>query len=95
MYIDLVNMDIYTSNRSQQKKSRTVKVGGKTWPVASSKGKQEASKGKVEIADGEYVEWVFGSYSVVRQGISLLQDKCALKLQVERNLDTAISHAGM
>ncbi|KAK3881484.1 hypothetical protein Pcinc_014068 [Petrolisthes cinctipes] len=38
-------------------------------------------------------EWTFGGYSVVHQGASLLQNKCALKLQVERNLDTDVTHA--
>lgn len=40
------------------------------------------------------MEWTFGGYSVVHQGASLLQNKCALELQVERNLDADMSHAG-
>lgn len=40
------------------------------------------------------MEWAFGGYSVVHHGASLLQNKCALELQVERNLDADMSHAG-
>lgn len=33
-----------------------------------------------------------GSYFLFKSGISLLKDKCHLKLQIERNLDTWKSH---
>jgi vacuolar protein sorting-associated protein 13D len=35
-----------------------------------------------------------GSFYVKKHGPSLLREKCQLKLQVERNLDTHISHDG-
>jgi vacuolar protein sorting-associated protein 13D len=35
-----------------------------------------------------------GSFCVNKQGPSLLREKCRLKLQVERNLDTHLSHDG-
>ncbi|XP_042225636.1 vacuolar protein sorting-associated protein 13D-like isoform X3 [Homarus americanus] len=81
LYIDLVNMDIYTSTRSPPKKSYN-----------SGRNNQGISKSKSSNDTGEIVEWIFGSFSVMRQGTSMLYDKCALKLQVERNLDTAVCH---
>jgi vacuolar protein sorting-associated protein 13D len=35
-----------------------------------------------------------GSFYVNKQGPSFLREKCRLKLQVERNLDTHLSHDG-
>jgi hypothetical protein len=35
-----------------------------------------------------------GSFCVNKQGPSLLREKCWLKLQVERNLDTHLNHDG-
>nr|XP_045619802.1 vacuolar protein sorting-associated protein 13D-like isoform X1 [Procambarus clarkii]XP_045619809.1 vacuolar protein sorting-associated protein 13D-like isoform X1 [Procambarus clarkii] len=93
MYIDLVNMDIYTSIRLSKIPFNS-KVREKEHPSTfAEKEKQEASKSKGSSSSGENVEWIFGSYSVMRQGVSMLQEKCAFKLQVERNLDTALSHA--
>ncbi|CAL4081883.1 unnamed protein product, partial [Meganyctiphanes norvegica] len=76
MYIDLVNMDLYTSIRTSLRKMPT----------------KTAFKSQ-EQCDVDRVEWVFGSYRIERQGCSLLKDKCALKLQVERNLDSMICHS--
>ncbi|KAK8735874.1 hypothetical protein OTU49_017439, partial [Cherax quadricarinatus] len=91
MFIDLVNMDIYTSIRLSRQKSEL----GERKPHSSFSGKEKKKKKKEREesrSTRESVEWVFGSYSVIRQGISMLRDKCALKLQVERNLDTALGH---
>lgn len=35
-----------------------------------------------------------GSYVIMKKGSSLLTDKCHLKIQVERNLDSNICHNG-
>ncbi|XP_071526978.1 intermembrane lipid transfer protein VPS13D [Panulirus ornatus] len=94
MYIDLVNMDIYTGIRSSQEKSYSTRKGERQEPCTYlGMERQETSEGKESIHSIEDVEWMFGSYSVVRQGISMLRDKCALKLQLERNLDSTICHA--
>ncbi|KAG0696636.1 Vacuolar protein sorting-associated protein 13D [Chionoecetes opilio] len=105
MFVSLVNMDIHTGTRSptqhsqynhkqlgrgnssssEEKHSKKRNRGGKK--------EEKGRKSRKNASVGE-VEWVFGSYMVRRCGTSLLHDKCALELQVERNLDTAISHAG-
>lgn len=91
MYIDLVNMDLYTSTRATRSKYSQQKARSKD-EAKTLKGNEKEVGGRVTE---DSVEWMFRAYSVVRQGKSLLQEKCAIKLQVERNLDTAISHAGM
>lgn len=35
-----------------------------------------------------------GSFVVAKRGPSLLREKCQLKLQLESNLDSMLSHAG-
>ncbi|KAB7501647.1 Vacuolar protein sorting-associated protein 13D [Armadillidium nasatum] len=54
--------------------------------VKSSKIKLKGDKKEVE----ENI-WDFGSFAIVRKGSSVLKEKCALKVQVERNLDADIS----
>ncbi|KAL7638274.1 UNVERIFIED_CONTAM: hypothetical protein RMT77_010838 [Armadillidium vulgare] len=54
--------------------------------VKSSKIKLKGDKTEVE----ENI-WDFGSFAIVRKGSSVLKEKCALKVQVERNLDADIS----
>ncbi|XP_047493790.1 vacuolar protein sorting-associated protein 13D-like isoform X6 [Penaeus chinensis] len=89
MYIDLVNMDLYTSTRATRSKYSQQKARSKD-EAKTTKGNEKEVGGRVTE---DSVEWMFRAYCVVRQGKSLLQEKCAIKLQVERNLDTAISHA--
>ena len=90
MNIDLTNMDIYTSVR---KKSR--KITRKITEVSNPKKINRQSR-VFDDNDDELKEvvWEFGSYKVVREGRPLLKEKCALKLQVEHNLDTFVSRAG-
>lgn len=104
MFVNLVNMDIFTGTRSPTKHSRQHRkhVGRESSGVASGEqrrknsagGKKEGGRSRKSSSVEEDVAWVFGSYMVKRVGSSLLHDKCALTLQLERNLDTAISHAG-
>ncbi|XP_064107510.1 intermembrane lipid transfer protein VPS13D-like isoform X2 [Macrobrachium nipponense] len=98
MYIDLVNMDLYTSTRSGRKKTKNVKTEMKRKVTNISETvTYELPKNLSEKNCGSEnkgtPEWLFSAYCVVRQGKSLLRDKCALKLQVERNLDTEVSHS--
>lgn len=111
MFVNLVNMDIFTGLRSPMKRSkrRHKHVGRESSGVPAGEHGRKISDGGRKSSNGgrkdsgrprkgssveEDVAWVFGSYVVKRVGSSLLHDKCALTLQVERNLDTAVSHAG-
>ena len=49
---------------------------------------------KLKVFDESAASWNFGPYKVVKQGSSLLKENCALKVQVERNLDGDISRIG-
>ncbi|XP_063884386.1 intermembrane lipid transfer protein VPS13D-like isoform X2 [Scylla paramamosain] len=105
MFVSLVNMDIHTGTRSptghSQRYQKQLGRGSssgleddytKKTNNGGRNGKEDR-KARKNTSVTEEVEWVFGSYVVKRIGTSLLHDKCALELQVERNLDTAISHA--
>ena len=104
MFFNLVNMDIHTGTRYPTVHSQSYNKLGKgssserefTKKRNGSERKEDnGRKARVSTTMQEEVEWVFGSYAVKRVGTSLLHDKCALELQVERNLDTAVSHAGV
>ncbi|KAK7083456.1 hypothetical protein SK128_002186, partial [Halocaridina rubra] len=100
MYVDLVNMDIFTSTISSRikptqgkpKKRENIKEEKQDHPnIPPEKYAKMNEKRDNEAKENQ--EWIFGTYCVRRQGKTLLREKCALKLQVERNLDTAISHS--
>ncbi|XP_050720689.1 intermembrane lipid transfer protein VPS13D-like isoform X3 [Eriocheir sinensis] len=103
MFVNLVNMDIFTGTRlpTRRSKQHHKHVGRESSGVASGEQrrknsaglKKEGGRSRKSSSVEEDVAWVFGSYLVKRVGSSLLHDKCALTLQLERNLDTAISHA--
>ena len=102
MFVSLVNMDIHTGTRSatglsQRYHKQQLGRGSSTGleDDCAKKNNGGGRKARKSVSVTEEVEWVFGSYVVKRVGTSLLHDKCALELQVERNLDTAISHAGL
>ncbi|XP_076064677.1 vacuolar protein sorting 13D isoform X4 [Oratosquilla oratoria] len=95
MHINLVNMDIYTSVRLRKSYSHKRNQSFEHASQAQTKVSQLRRKDSDRILkrEGESIEWLFNSYKVIRKGSSLLQDKCALKVQVERNLDTFTSRA--
>lgn len=80
MMVDLVNMDLFCARREVIE-----------YNCSSGRGAPNVSQSSSVPSN---VSFELGGYRVLKQGPSLLTEKCHLKLQVERNLDYLTCHDG-
>ena len=85
----LVDTEFKTMKKHFQNKTRSdIRSSSDTTTLEPNCSSDTASQGGI---DTEEIVWEFPGFFVRREGCPLLREKCALTLQVERNLDPHVS----
>lgn len=98
LHIELTDMDLYSAVRIEKRERGSYQQGKAFYWMVRGKRKSKRTRLckilQVMVVFCFSGDLSFSAHVVRRQGGPLLKEKCALRLQVERNLDGDISHAG-